>query len=97
VQADSFASGLLDFPAYTRPRVFRGRAVPEVLLGGNHAAIDAWRLGEAARITLRHRPDLIWADWDRLSPDARRVIAAVAAEEGLACPDAASAERSTRV
>ena len=56
---DSFqADGGLDHPHYTRPRVWRGRGVPEVLLNGDHAAIDAWREEEARKRTLRVRPDL---------------------------------------
>ncbi len=58
---DSFAGGrkLLSAPDYTRPRVFMGRAVPEVLLSGNHAEIERWRRREALRITMERRPDLI--------------------------------------
>ena len=55
---ESFSDGLLEYPQYTRPREWRGMEVPEVLLGGNHAAIAAWRHEEALRATLRHRPDL---------------------------------------
>jgi tRNA (guanine37-N1)-methyltransferase len=56
---ESFARGLLEYPHYTRPRVFRGLEVPEVLLGGNHAEIEAWRRGEAVRVTRERRPDLL--------------------------------------
>lgn len=57
---DSFqAPERLDHPHYTRPRVFRGRAVPEVLFSGDHAAIDDWRRRAAAQKTLRNRPDLL--------------------------------------
>jgi tRNA (guanine37-N1)-methyltransferase len=56
---DSFADGLLDCPHYTRPEVFEGRAVPEVLLSGNHEAIRRWRLREALGRTWRLRPDLL--------------------------------------
>lgn len=59
--ADSFYDGLLSPPSYTRPPEYRGLAVPEVLLSGNHAAITAWRAGEAERLTRERRPDL----WDR--------------------------------
>lgn len=52
------AAGGLDHPHYTRPRVFRGRAVPDVLLGGDHAAIERWRVGVARSRTLARRPDL---------------------------------------
>ncbi|HEY9284217.1 MAG TPA: tRNA (guanosine(37)-N1)-methyltransferase TrmD [Pyrinomonadaceae bacterium] len=53
------AAGLLDFPHYTRPPEFRGRRVPEVLLGGNHAEIARWRRRAALRKTARNRPDLL--------------------------------------
>jgi tRNA (guanine37-N1)-methyltransferase len=56
---ESFAEGLLDCPHYTRPPEFRGRRVPEVLLGGNHAEIARWRRREALRKTRRNRPDLL--------------------------------------
>jgi tRNA (guanine37-N1)-methyltransferase len=59
VAQDSFFAGLLDHPHYTRPAEFRGRAVPEVLLSGDHAAIVRWRRREALRQTLRKRPDLL--------------------------------------
>jgi tRNA (guanine37-N1)-methyltransferase len=52
------AAGGLDHPHYTRPRVFRGRGVPDVLLGGDHAAIERWRAGIARTRTLARRPDL---------------------------------------
>jgi len=55
------AGGLLDYPHYTRPAEFRGLAVPEVLLGGDHAAVRKWRREEQLRKTLRNRPDLIEA------------------------------------
>ena len=55
---ESFSEDLLDFPHYTRPPEFRGRRVPEVLLGGNHAEIARWRRRRALRKTRRNRPDL---------------------------------------
>ena len=57
-EGESIASGLLEYPQYTRPPVFRGRAVPEVLLSGHHENIEAWRLGMAKTITEERRPDL---------------------------------------
>jgi tRNA (guanine37-N1)-methyltransferase len=57
---ESFAAGLLEYPHYTRPAEWQGRAVPEVLLGGNHAAIAAWRRARAEETTRTRRPDL-WA------------------------------------
>ncbi|MDR1518527.1 MAG: tRNA (guanosine(37)-N1)-methyltransferase TrmD [Planctomycetota bacterium] len=56
--SDSFANGVLDHPHYTQPPEFRGLAVPEVLRGGNHAWIDAWRREQALARTRRFRPDL---------------------------------------
>ena len=57
---ESFSQGLLEYPHYTRPAEWQGRAVPEVLLSGHHEAVAAWRLAEAERITRERRPDL-WA------------------------------------
>ena len=56
---DSFSSGLLEGPQYTRPAEFRGWKVPDVLLSGNHAEIAAWRKKEALRRTQQNRPDLL--------------------------------------
>lgn len=56
---DSFATGLLEHPQYTRPRDFRGYRVPEVLLNGNHEEIARWRRKQALRITAERRPDLL--------------------------------------
>jgi tRNA (guanine37-N1)-methyltransferase len=56
---DSFEEGLLEAPQYTRPRLFRGHAVPEVLLSGDHAAVEEWRREEALRRTRERRPDLV--------------------------------------
>ncbi len=57
---ESFSDGLLEYPQYTRPAVFEGRAIPEVLTGGDHAKVAAWRQAEAERLTRERRPDL-WA------------------------------------
>ena len=59
--ADSFSSGLLEHPHYTRPRDFQGYTVPEVLLSGNHQDIASWRHKECLRRTLERRPDLFHA------------------------------------
>jgi tRNA (guanine37-N1)-methyltransferase len=56
---DSFANGLLDYPQYTRPPEFRGMRVPDLLLGGNHAEIEAWRHAAAAERTRQRRADLL--------------------------------------
>lgn len=59
VEADSFGRGLLDCPHYTRPAVFAGMAVPEVLTSGHHGEIRRWRRQQALRRTLERRPDLL--------------------------------------
>jgi tRNA (guanine37-N1)-methyltransferase len=57
---ESFADGLLEYPHYTRPQLFEGRPIPEVLTSGDHGKIAAWRRAEAERLTKERRPDL-WA------------------------------------
>jgi tRNA (guanine37-N1)-methyltransferase len=59
VENDSFSEGLLDHPHYTRPEEFRGRRVPDVLLGGDHGAISRWRNEQAVMRTRQRRPDLL--------------------------------------
>jgi tRNA (guanine37-N1)-methyltransferase len=56
---DSFSTGLLEYPHYTRPAEFRGWKVPEILLSGHHANIERWRLKESLRRTLERRPELL--------------------------------------
>ena len=56
---DSHATGLLEYPHYTRPPEFRGHTVPDILLSGNHAKIDEWRRQQAIRRTLESRPDML--------------------------------------
>lgn len=56
---ESFSDGLLEYPQYTRPAVFKGRKVPEVLLSGDHKKIDEWRRKEAEKLTKSRRPDLL--------------------------------------
>ena len=58
-ETDSFFSGMLSYPQYTRPREFEGMSVPEVLLSGNHAEILKWRTEQAKKITGNRRPDLL--------------------------------------
>lgn len=58
-ETESFETGLLEHPHYTRPAVFEGRAIPEVLTSGNHARIEAWRHEQAERLTADRRPDLL--------------------------------------
>ncbi len=57
---ESFTDGLLEYPHYTRPQLWEGRPIPEILLSGDHAKIAAWRRAEAERLTRERRPDL-WA------------------------------------
>jgi tRNA (guanine37-N1)-methyltransferase len=57
---ESFADGLLEYPQYTRPALFEGQPIPEVLTSGDHAKVAQWRLSEAERLTKERRPDL-WA------------------------------------
>lgn len=59
IEAESFATGMLDYPQYTRPAVFRQMPVPPVLMSGNHAEIERWRRDEALRRTGARRPDLL--------------------------------------
>jgi tRNA (guanine37-N1)-methyltransferase len=58
---ESFASGLLEYPHYTRPREWEGRTIPELLLSGDHQAIAKWRREKAEKLTKKRRPDL----WER--------------------------------
>jgi len=70
------SGGLLDYPHYTRPAEFRGMAVPEVLIGGNHEQIRRWRRGKALEKTLRNRPDLL--ERQPLSEEDRKMLAEIA-------------------
>lgn len=72
VDQESFESNLLEYPQYTRPEEFRGMKVPEVLLSGNHARIEAWRRGEAIARTAKRRPDLL--ERADLTEDDRRYL-----------------------
>ena len=69
---ESFATGLLEYPQYTRPPVFRDMAVPEILLGGNHGAVRRWRLRSALARTIERRPDLL--QHRPLSPEERTIL-----------------------
>lgn len=84
VERDSFRAGLLDFPHYTRPRVVEGLAVPEVLLSGDHAAIEAWRDRQALAATLVKRPDLL--ERLALSTEQRNELTALAEELEVSLP-----------
>lgn len=56
---ESFSNGLLEYPQYTRPEVYKGMSVPQVLLGGNHSQIEKWRQHKSIETTIKNRPDLI--------------------------------------
>jgi tRNA (guanine37-N1)-methyltransferase len=71
-QDDSHATGLLEYPQYTRPAEYRGWAVPEVLLSGNHAGVARWRREQAVRRTLERRPELL--DKVALSSEERELV-----------------------
>jgi tRNA (guanine37-N1)-methyltransferase len=76
--ADSFSNGLLDWPHFTRPEVFEGERVPEVLLGGNHEEIRRWRLKEALGQTWLKRPDLL--ECRNMSDEEQMLLAEFKAE-----------------
>ena len=65
-ETESFETGLLEHPHYTRPQEWEGRSIPAVLTSGNHKAVDQWRLEEAKRITRERRPDL-WEAYQKKS------------------------------
>ena len=71
---ESFSSGLLEYPQYTRPAEFRGWAVPEVLRSGDHGRVDRWRRAQALARTLRDRPDIVAAGGGLADTD-RRLLA----------------------
>lgn len=68
---ESFAEGLLEYPHYTRPQIWEGQTIPEVLLGGDHAKIAAWRRAAAERLTRERRPDL-WAAYQNRPETPRK-------------------------
>ena len=76
---ESFTTGLLDWPHYTRPEVWEGRPVPPVLLGGNHAEIERWRRRQALGRTRARRPDLL--DAREVTREERRLLEEYAAEQ----------------
>lgn len=71
-EQDSFTTGLLDYPEYTRPAEFGGEGVPDILLSGHHAKVAAWRREQALRRTLARRPDLLQAA--NLSPEDKKIL-----------------------
>jgi tRNA (guanine37-N1)-methyltransferase len=72
VTSDSFTDGLLEYPQYTRPPVFNGVAVPDVLLSGDHGRINAWRREQQLLRTMQRRPDLL--EKADLSADDHRIL-----------------------
>lgn len=91
VERDSFRSGLLDYPHYTRPRRVEGLEVPEPLLSGHHAVIEAWRRRQALAATLIKRPDLLPSiDWTEAE---LRELEEVAEELGTTLPPGLQPER----
>ncbi len=80
-EEDSHAMGLLEYPHYTRPPVFRGLVVPEVLLSGDHQAVERWRRREAIRRTWERRPDLLLIA--PLSEEERWFLGELAEDEAL--------------
>jgi tRNA (guanine37-N1)-methyltransferase len=77
---DSFEDGLLEYPHYTRPRVFKGQEVPGVLLSGDHEKIRVWRRTESLRRTFEKRPDLLKAA--KLTEEDRRILDKLNQESG---------------
>jgi tRNA (guanine37-N1)-methyltransferase len=78
LQEESFASGLLEYPHYTRPEVFRGISVPDVLLSGHHERIRQWRLTKSVEKTMRLRPELLASDG--LPAEARELVRKIKGE-----------------
>lgn len=78
-EQDSFVSGLLDCPHYTRPEIYDGEAVPAVLLSGNHAQIQRWRWQQSLKRTLMRRPDLLAVA--SLNAEQRRLLAQIKQEQ----------------
>lgn len=76
---DSFSTGLLEHPHYTRPADFRGMKVPDVLTSGNHAKIEEWRMEQSLKRTLERRPDLLEAL--QLTPKQQKILAALQEEK----------------
>ena len=85
---ESFTAGLLEYPQYTRPPVFRDLAVPAVLTSGHHEAVRKWRLKESLRRTWHRRADLL--DDRPMSGEEARLLAEVLDEEGVAAAEAAA-------
>jgi tRNA (guanine37-N1)-methyltransferase len=80
-EGESFENGLLEYPQYSRPRVFHDREVPPVLLSGNHAEIRKWRLTKAMELTIERRPDLI--DEDKMTKEERKIYLELMSKKSL--------------
>jgi tRNA (guanine37-N1)-methyltransferase len=91
---ESFATGMLDWPHYTRPEVWNGLAVPQVLLVGNHAAIERWRRKQALGRTWQRRPDLL--ERLELGEAERQLLDEYLAEQDAPPQDAGTARSETR-
>jgi tRNA (guanine37-N1)-methyltransferase len=88
VVEESFSAGLLEYPQYTRPAEYRGKAVPAVLLGGDHQAVAKWRLAASLAKTMERRPDLIEARGG-LSVDEVTLLSQHGYSVGTAAPESA--------
>ncbi|MCD8300436.1 MAG: tRNA (guanosine(37)-N1)-methyltransferase TrmD [Clostridiales bacterium] len=73
-ESESFMAGLLEYPQYSRPEVWHGRPVPEVLLSGDHAKVESWRRGQSLKRTFMQRPDLL-GDADLTTDDVKKILA----------------------
>lgn len=80
VAEDSFTTGLLDYPCYTRPPEVEGRGVPPVLTSGHHAKVRRWRLERAVEATVTRRPDLVKVQWEHYPDEVRRLMRRYAPE-----------------
>ena len=88
---ESFTSGLLEYPQYTRPALFGGEGVPEILTSGDHDAVRRWRLRESLRRTLERRPDLL--EGRPFNPEEARLLCDVIEERAAHEADAGVGER----
>ncbi|HYN47810.1 MAG TPA: hypothetical protein VER83_03030, partial [Candidatus Nanopelagicales bacterium] len=92
LEDESYARGLIEYPQYTRPAVFDGRGVPDVLVSGDHAAVRRWRLRASIRRTVERRPDLVaqraWSpEEEHLLADVREELCRGGPGAGAAPPD----------
>ena len=90
---DSFSSGLLDFPQYTRPSVVEGRPAPAVLLSGNHEQVREWRLKQSLGRTWERRPELL--SGRRMNETERRLLAEYQAGNRSSCQSGADSKRTS--